>query len=772
MLKFAHMNRLWGKGLFWKSMSRFCQLQRNLIPGLLPRLVGLQRHSSPSTLSTRLSEVARTTRNSLLVPEASRSTSNLAPQTYFFLVLVCNSALPLLALGEYLDDSGHNSELQSYDHVLTSSMIVLPGELKHNGSFYKFLLDQQHIRVLVLGPGGGDDDIHCKLEHVSLSEVDDRFEALSHAWGSNVRSQVIYVSGEPHLVSASIYAALKSLRYKHSQRILWIDSICIDQSDTEERSSQVSLMGDIYAKADRVIVWLGNSSDTLIEALEMIYHVRHSVWDRHFNAERNTIWNKSSEEPVIRRMIHETYFQDVNWGPLNDLLTLPWFQRLWVVQEVVNSRRAVILCGNDMYPWSMMGKLLQYLTFQNLASQVLDHNAIAGIRHIVMMEKARRQKAKDCLFNVTLASSHGHCSDPRDKVLAVMSLAEDIDHFDRLITFNYSLGVAEFFKQFALWDILRFNTLRCLSGASKTAAIKMASAHGLGVEVPSWVPDWTSAIHMQLFVRWDDTTQFSAAGDTDLEVYFTPDRNTMDVRGTVVGILDVVGSEPQITKSTSLFELDDSAADRLESVKVWLYECRSIAARGSKKPMTRQDWDAFWKTMMCDLTHTADPAPSQFSEHFKRYAKFIEEAPDELRKYLHNEQSIQAPRRSLPSILVATDDGYLPMFCPAPLSNSESFHWWFNKDFASRVLIESSLEKWSTSRRFSRTEDGRLTRVPDHAQRGDLIAILHGSSVPYVLRKQEDGVSFKVVGECYAHGLMHGEALRSSTYKAEILRLQ
>jgi hypothetical protein len=82
-------------------------------------------------------------------------------------------------------------------------------------------------------------------------------------------------------VTANCIAAMRRLRHKKKRRILWIDAICIDQSSMDERNQQVELMGDVYSKARRVILWLGEEStfsDFTISFLKSYHKVLKKKW--------------------------------------------------------------------------------------------------------------------------------------------------------------------------------------------------------------------------------------------------------------------------------------------------------------------------------------------------------------------------------------------------------------------------------------------------------------------------------------------------------------
>lgn len=126
----------------------------------------------------------------------------------------------------------------------------------------------RHIRVLTIGDSTDDTaTIHVSLKQISLDDKDavKSYDALSYVWGSGSSNALIICDGKPLLVTPNCHAALLELgqrRRHHASHALWIDAICIDQGSEEhsllERNSQVKQMGDVYAKARKVIIWLGS----------------------------------------------------------------------------------------------------------------------------------------------------------------------------------------------------------------------------------------------------------------------------------------------------------------------------------------------------------------------------------------------------------------------------------------------------------------------------------------------------------------------------------
>ncbi|KUJ08711.1 HET-domain-containing protein, partial [Mollisia scopiformis] len=115
-------------------------------------------------------------------------------------------------------------------------------------------------RLLKILPGLEHAVIKCELEVVDL-ESRPRFEALSYVWGNPNPPNTIECNNQPHSVTPNLALAIRRLRMPDGTRVVWIDAICVNQEDLNERSQQVQLMREIYSQAWRVVVWLGEDEE-------------------------------------------------------------------------------------------------------------------------------------------------------------------------------------------------------------------------------------------------------------------------------------------------------------------------------------------------------------------------------------------------------------------------------------------------------------------------------------------------------------------------------
>jgi len=170
------------------------------------------------------------------------------------------------------------------------------------------------VRLLRLLPSSDQSSaIQCQLITFSMldSGYTHPYESLSYVWGSAASLHLIYVDGDGLNVTANLHAALLHLRHCFLERILWVDAICINLHDYEEKGRQVQVMANIFAKASRVIVWLGEAADNSEQALELI--------------------REAAEKQLINSAIDET-----SQRAILALLDRPWFHRIWVRQTSNN----------------------------------------------------------------------------------------------------------------------------------------------------------------------------------------------------------------------------------------------------------------------------------------------------------------------------------------------------------------------------------------------------------------------------------------------------
>jgi len=172
------------------------------------------------------------------------------------------------------------------------------------------------------------------------------YAALSYVWGDEKNKSTIIVNGHEMKVTRSLGAALRAFRDGsefHSNVGLWVDAICINQTDVEERGRQVRKMRDIYGKAWTVIAWLGEEGEQSDKAIQLVQ----SLSEFH-----NTV-TSSGSDLVSRLSENPSYLVNGSWYALNRLMARPYWYRLWIIQEIVMGASTMVLrCGTSSIDWN------------------------------------------------------------------------------------------------------------------------------------------------------------------------------------------------------------------------------------------------------------------------------------------------------------------------------------------------------------------------------------------------------------------------------------
>lgn len=200
--------------------------------------------------------------------------------------------------------------------TLSSRLPVAPKSPLHNQPSIKTAYrysplppEDGAVRLLRLIPSkDGAVGIKCELFNYSPEPDTDihLYDALSYVWGDSKKVQPISIDDHDYNVTENLHAALLHLRDRYFERIIWIDAICINQTDEQEKGRQIQAMAKIYGQANRVIVWLGAAADESGQTLQCI---------------RATAGEGKPTRASYSRTSQESFLK---------LLERPWFKRIWV----------------------------------------------------------------------------------------------------------------------------------------------------------------------------------------------------------------------------------------------------------------------------------------------------------------------------------------------------------------------------------------------------------------------------------------------------------
>lgn len=361
----------------------------------------------------------------------------------------------------------------------------------------------QEIRLLVIQPGSEKDPVRCNIITVNLMD-EPEYEALSYTWatedGDDSLSRVVYCDNflTTLHVTRNCEAALRRLRRLGLRRTVWIDALCVDQNNIAERNHQVALMGNIYKGASKVLIYLDCATYNLTALFEWL-RLKEINWESpksRLHPERNSSWISILQVQV------------------KELLSLRWFHRVWVIQEVALSRAALLMTENDevILDGETVTRLqdIRRKKLEDNFATVRGHNDLSLPGPLLWMPGWRELQRPD-LLECLLATQDCSESDPRDKVYGILNLLDD--EAQSLIQVDYALDILTVYMHATVSTIIQRRDTRALLYACKrcdatvSATLSITSSLTAGQPLPksnspgelssaavwpSWVPDWRS----------------------------------------------------------------------------------------------------------------------------------------------------------------------------------------------------------------------------------------------------------------------------------------
>lgn len=276
------------------------------------------------------------------------------------------------------------------------------------------LTSSRQLRLLILNPCTNPKEaIRCTLVKISLDSPP-KYEALSYTWGEPVDDFEIIVNSVTFAVRRNLWEALYHLRGGNS-RALWIDAVCINQNNISERNEQVQMMRRIYERAQRVVIWLGIASNNSTLAFEFIKFISS---DRKKRAIRF--------EKLKRKAAYSGFREELE--AVKKLCQRPYWERLWIIQEVVVSQEADLYCGRDRISWD------EFSGFQKcIEDGDMELNGDDSLEKSLAFKLDRyrvyQQTDYSNLIELLEPFSSSLCSELRDKVYGLVGLAKDAMEF-------------------------------------------------------------------------------------------------------------------------------------------------------------------------------------------------------------------------------------------------------------------------------------------------------------------------------------------------------
>ncbi|KAM0541752.1 hypothetical protein ACHAPJ_013109 [Fusarium lateritium] len=525
-------------------------------------------------------------------------------------------------------------------------------------------------RLFILLPAEFEDSIEGNLLAVNLDDSP-HYEALSYVWGDAGHALTVTIAGQLVVVTDNLHAALRRLRYRDRERVLWVDALCINQSDVKEKGQQIDLMGRIYKGSLQCLVWLGEISTGNHERLrittqdveaayEMIRLIADGELEGDLPATLSSGTARKGAASALRGMMSRENM---------------WWQRIWTVQEATLSSRKTVLWHTVSISWSkcvqaakrmMEPSTRQRKVIDALSPELYSFDVNEFITPFLSLEL--NNEDTNPLFTAH-RWRYREATDPRDKVYGLLSLI-DRAHLPS-ISCDYRLSAASVFTKLTL-DLIN-------STQSLVPSIGWRVNHGC-----------------KFWEHYDRYYYFSADGYSELVLNTLCDESVLVLKGLIVDTVCLVDEGIAVDESVVL-----PNEDFARLIKRRQQVLAKFIEDSPEKSVLGNDWkNAFWRTMLGDVV--------TYDERVTRRA-----VPDDAKLF----------------------DQFLE-------------DWQWNE-------VSESLRSMALNQAFFITRSGYLGIGPPHTRSGDVVCVLLGGRVPFILRPEEGNLTLTETMASIADSVIH-----------------
>ncbi|KAL0942992.1 heterokaryon incompatibility protein [Colletotrichum truncatum] len=556
------------------------------------------------------------------------------------------------------------------------------------------------------------DRIKCSIIHDTLDD-DPQFTALSYVWGDAAQPRSILLEGQEVSVTQNLFRALQRLAKFSKPQVskLWIDALCINQADDEEKAHQVQLMGRIYSSASQVLIWLGPEDDASVDALHQLSLLGSTFED---------LKARPDYGPVVCQAFVKTVLEfsgtSLNFAHIQTLFRRPWWTRVWVIQEALLAKQAYVLIGDHAKDWkeirgawSAFEWMILYVNTDPKYRPVYEilNEVYFKIAHFTQGETAEDGTRKlASLFDTVFFSAAGgaiQSTDPRDRIYGLFGLLTERDKAK--IPVDYSCHMT--------LERLLFFTTKALIEDHGPDILCYRRPTLLSVGGPSWTVDWTSKMIATIGGFNHGSNNYDASKGTvwsPKTFDATFEDPAIRLWGVVVGHVKDVGGVLESTVDSPSY---------IDDCRSWLLELENLVYSNSKDDPERLEIiQNLWRVPIADMGLVERAKPEDGYPQAYEVLTGVTKPPH------GDDESGWVTSSSWPYRRV----------------------W---KVYGHRACIFESA-------------NGRAPGLgPSGMCPGDMVVIFSGSHVPFVVRESSQGYS--LIGSAYAYGYMDGNAFETIT---------
>jgi hypothetical protein len=612
--------------------------------------------------------------------------------------------------------------------------------------------------------------LRCTTVTVSLAQ-NREYRTLSYVWGDDTRCKPLVVDGKLMNITASLDLALRHLILFQDllRQPIWIDAVCINQEDNEEKAWQVRMMKDIYMKAKSSIGWLGLPDEVSRLALE-------TVWEAELYREFVFAFDpRRIFGDILGRIAKEVILAPAS-GTLHRhnsvrlLLDRPFFNRTWIHQEVMVAKHIDLVCGTDVCDWDALhrahGSIAKYFGDSGYGSKwdglrLMQFAATTGPILGSMGPKCFQLRfyfeVNHLAYNlwtvVALTRAGGaRCSNNLDAIYGVLSVAADAKKLE--IYPNYNLSVEQCYIQ-AAKAFLRHGHLDVLTACQQPRS---------DMRLPSWVPDFST--------RWDDDYNIVTPIEHMAKAAEDIERGTLFCAGK--------GSLPNIFSFEKpgqqlLLCLAGIKVDTIKHIAPALSREDFIRSHPGKDPDVIRDALSGEANSVNELQSVRPRDPGAFQDAMLAQIKSVEDllrsrhskSPNSMATVLRvltkdmevSAEVAQQGGQILHRLPPATLESYVPFV--AMLQQSKRLGSFSGLSFIELqkefLIFYDMILRRNVGRRTFITSEEYVGIGPAKLQAEDVVVIICGTEVPLLLRPC--GGVHELIGEAYVDGIMDGELM-------------
>jgi Heterokaryon incompatibility protein (HET) len=580
-----------------------------------------------------------------------------------------------------------------------------------------------------------------------------QYEALSYVWGTAVFERDVYIERRRYPIAEHLDYALRYLRHRDRNRVLWVDALCINQHDTIERNGQVTMMRDIYQNCSADIAWLGPLKKLGEDEMASEYGVNKGVYQEPMLTEETLrcgfdLFEEIQNRDIATLQVMEERWQSGNFDEGEYLLDPPptttvqsspiylmrkrqrllleavflrpsLWSRIWIVQELACAPKVILRGGRYTLDWDLVSSFLADESYADAFHGPFGHGHVTpAMEKIFSKAKKIEQQRKLMrrwrpgdhgltLFDVLARFRDQKSTDPRDKVYGILGLVSE----EHALKVQYQKTKAEVFAA-ATAELIRLRQdfdILCQNPWELPAAFQSSRRR-----LPSWVADFGN----QLPVLSDENENGNREFMFAQRQIFSASSSTCEGRWQVLDgiILQLYGY--MLDKIHARRQQDPSQTRQVDD-RGLLYWKGGPNEEDIYKVTGETIFQALWRTWVTDC---------------KAY-----------------------PISRLDGGDIAHDSTIFQQLLGKPGLDDGAWNKAFHK-LRSKTMWTRNKKNWS----FFTSQSGLFILARQHAMDGDVVAVVEGGKVPFILRPVGHRTArencFEFVSPAYVHGYMDREA--------------